>query len=134
MAVQNPFGLHTVTPYLIVDDVRALVRFLETVFDAVLRGQLRFREDGSVQHVEVAIGDSVIMMGEPTGDLYSMPAALYVYVDNCDRRMETALKAGGTTVLDSETYPHGDRFGGVRDPFGNIWWVVTHIGDELAEH
>lgn len=130
MAIRNPFGLHTVTPYLIVEDVRALVRFLETVFDAVLRGQLRFREDGSVQHVEVAIGDSIVMMGEPTDDFYAMPGALYVYVDNCDKRMAEAVKAGATVVLDPETYPHGDRFGGVRDPQGNIWWVVTHIGDE----
>ena len=24
---------------------------------------------------------------------------------------------------------YGDRSGGVRDPFGNQWWIATHIED-----
>lgn len=23
----------------------------------------------------------------------------------------------------------GERYGGVKDPSGNIWWVATHIED-----
>jgi hypothetical protein len=32
--LQNPFNLHTVTPYLIVEDVPKLIKFLEIVFAA----------------------------------------------------------------------------------------------------
>ena len=66
MVTTNPFGLHTITPYLIVHDAKAILQFLEAVFGAKPRGDLSVREDGSVKHAEVTIGDSVIMMCEAT--------------------------------------------------------------------
>ena len=27
----------------------------------------------------------------------------------------------------------GDRNAGVKDPFGNIWWIATHIEDVSEE-
>ena len=126
--VQNPFGLHTVTPYLITENVLLLIEFLEGVFETESRGEPQFREDGSVQHVELKIGNSVIMMGEPMGDIGPMPAMIYLYVDDCDVTYRKALDTGATSVLEPANYPHGDRYGGIKDPAGNIWWVVTHIG------
>jgi uncharacterized glyoxalase superfamily protein PhnB len=118
---ENPFGLHTVTPYFIVWDVKKLIAFLEVVFDATLRGDLYYRHDKSVQHAEMRIGDSVIMMGEPTVDIMPMPSGQYVYVEDCDRVYELALKNGATSVSKPSVYPHGDRYGGIRDFAGNIW-------------
>ena len=128
MAADNPFGLHTVTPYLIVDNVEPLVDFVIEVFGAEMRGDIRYREDGSVQHVEISIGDSVIMMGEPVDDFDPMPSTLYMYVDDSDTTYGQALAAGAVSVLEPATYPHGDRYGGVRDQSGNIWWIVRHVG------
>lgn len=125
---KNPFGLHTVTPYLVVDGVLSLVAFLEQVFDATPRGTPQIRQDGSLQHAELMIGDSVIMMGEPMPGTKPMPGMLYVYVDNCDAKYSEALAAGATSVIEPVDYPHGDRYGGVKDPTGNVWWIVTHIG------
>ena len=34
---QNPFGLHTITPYLVVESVSTLIDFLQHVFDAESR-------------------------------------------------------------------------------------------------
>ena len=76
----NPFGLHTITPYLIVDKVPQLIEFLTALFDAKPRGEPRKREDGSVMHAELQIGDSVVMMGEPTEEFKAMPTTLYTYV------------------------------------------------------
>jgi PhnB protein len=28
---------------------------------------------------------------------------------------------------------YGDRTGGVKDPFGNQWWLATHIEDVSME-
>ncbi len=126
----NPFGLHTVTPYLIVDQVEALIEFLKTVFSAELRGEVRFRDDGTVQHAEITIGDSVVMMGEPMGSLKAQPTSMYVYVDDCDTTYQTALDAGGESVMEPQLFPHGDRYGGVQDQSGNIWWIVTHVGKD----
>ena len=128
MNSQNPFGLHTVTPYLIVEDVARLVGFLQEVFNARLRGDFAYRSDGTVQHAEVTIGDSVIMLGEPIDNFKASRCTLYVYVDDCDATIESALKAGGESVLQPQNFPHGDRYGGVRDFVGNIWWIVTHVG------
>ena len=130
--VQNPFGLHTVTPYLVVHGVEPLLLFAQDVFGAELRGEPKYREDDSVQHVEIVIGDSVIMMGEPVGELPSLPASLYVYVDDCDATYARALAAGATAVLEPRVYPHGDRYGGVKDASGNLWWIVTHVGPDAA--
>ncbi len=128
MNKSNPFGLHTVTPYLIVTDVKKLVNFLQTVFDAKMRGDFAYRSDGTVQHAEVVIGDSVIMLGEPIDDFKASRCTLYVYVEDCDATIERALAAGAESVLQPQNFPHGDRYGGVRDFVGNIWWIVTHVG------
>ena len=125
---QNPFGLHTVTPYLMVSDVRKLIAFLKTVFGATLRGDISYRNDQSVQHAEVVIGDSVIMMGEPMDDIKTNSVGLYVYVADCDAVYKKALEQGATSVLEPADYPHGDRYGGITDFSGNTWWIVTHIG------
>ena len=128
-ASQNPFGLHTITPYLIVEDVRAQVAFVQSIFGATLRGDIRMRDDGSVMHTEVQIGDSVIMMGEPMDGFGAMPSTLYLYVDDCDVTYREAIAAGAVSVTEPADYPHGDRYGGIRDMNGNIWWVVTHVSD-----
>lgn len=123
----NPFGLNDVTPYLIIPEIEKLIPFLKEVFGARIRADIKYREDGSVMHTEITIGDSVIMMGEPMADFPAMPSTLYVYVDDCDKVFKKAVELGGTPVAEPQDFPHGDRYGGVRDNSGNIWWIVTHI-------
>ncbi|MDH3246134.1 MAG: VOC family protein, partial [Saprospiraceae bacterium] len=123
--VNNPFGLNTITPYLVIDGVSKLLPYLQEVFGAELRGAPQVRDDGTIKHAEVRIGDSVLMMGEPMGDFRPMPTTLYMYVDNCDETYQKALEHGGISVLEVCNFPHGDRYGGVQDPTGNIWWIVT---------
>ena len=125
----NPFGLSTVTPYLIVPNIKELIEFLQAVLGAETRGEVQFRENGKVKHAELSIGDSVVMMGEPMGDFSPCPATLYTYVDNCDETYRLALELGATSVLEPEVFPHGDKYGGIKDLSGNIWWLVTHVGN-----
>jgi len=96
---KNPFGLRTITPYLVVSDVRKLVDFLETVFEATLRGPIRYRDDKSVQHAEIQIGDSVIMMGEPMEGVATNAVGLYTYVQDCDLVYQKALEAMVTVMV-----------------------------------
>ncbi len=128
MSKSNPFGLHTITPYLIVPRIPELIAFLTELFGAEQRGDSQMRNDGSVQHAEVQIGDSVVMLGEPMAEFSATPATLYTYVDDCDATYAKALSMGATSVLEPADYPHGDRYGGIKDPSGNTWWVVTHTG------
>lgn len=113
---QNPFGLHTITPYLVVENVSTLIQFLQEVFDAESRGDPYYREDGSIKHAEMKIGDSVVMMGEPMDKIGPMPATMYLYVKDSDETYKKALAAGASSVLEQENYPHGYRYGGVKDP------------------
>ncbi len=108
--MRSPSGLHTITPYLVVESVSTLIQFLQQVFDAESRGDPQYREDGSVKHAEVRIGDSVVMMGEPMDEIGPMPATMYLYVNDCDATYEKALAAGATSVLKPDNYPHGDRY------------------------
>ena len=96
----NPFGLQTVTPYLIADDVQGVVDFLQTVFGAQTRGDIRYREDTSIQHVELTIGDSVIMLGSPVGDFTPTKSSMYTYVEDCDMTYGKAIEYGAESVLE----------------------------------
>lgn len=126
---QNPFGLHTITPYLTVIDGKRFISFLQEVFDGKLRGDIKFRDNKTVQHAEIEIGDSIIMLTEPTleyPEVQPTTCGMYVYVKDCDNVYKRALKKGGTSISEPIDYPHGDRYGGVQDFAGNIWWIVTH--------
>jgi uncharacterized glyoxalase superfamily protein PhnB len=131
--VPIPERYHTVTPYLLVDGVADLVVFLVQAFGG--REVCRLdRDDGSVMHVEVELGDSIVMMGEPTSQFEAMPAALYLYVEDCDAVYQQAVRAGAFSLMEPTTMYHaGERYGGVRDPSGNIWWIATHVEDVSAE-
>ncbi len=128
-----PEGFHSITPYLLVEGVDELVGFLQRGFDAEARQRLE-RPDGSVMHVELRIGDSMLMLGEPMGEFGPMPSSIYLYVEDCDSVYRRALEAGGTSVMEvTHMYHAGERYGGVQDPSGNIWWIATHVEDVPPE-
>lgn len=133
MAVKPiPDNYPRVCPYLIVPGVRALITFIETVFDAQ-PGQHHEGPDGKVMHAEVRIGDSVIMMGEASEKWKAIPGSLHVYVADVDAAYKRALAAGATTVTEPADQFYGDRSAGVKDASGNTWWITTHIEDVTPE-
>src|SRR3954467_4694824 len=89
-----PDGYHAVTPYLLVPGVGRVVDFLTKSFDAVERHRTQM-PDGRTPVVGVVIADSMIMLGEPPAGMSPIPAALYVYVVDCDATYRRALTAGG---------------------------------------
>ena len=128
-----PEGYNTVTPYLLVNRLPELVMFLEQAFDAEIMYRLD-RPDGSIMHIEVGIGDSIVMLGEPMGEIGPMPTSIYLYVGDCDAIYERAIEAGATSVMEpTDMYHAGERYGGVKDPSGNLWWIATHIEDVPPE-
>jgi PhnB protein len=133
MSVQGvPEGHHSVTPYLIVQNVPGLLKFMGRAFDAevVLKTH---RPDGTVGHAEVRIGDSKVMMGEASEQWPAMPAGLHLYVPDVDAVYRRALDAGATSVMAPADQFYGDRSGGVLDAFGNTWWIATQIEKLDAE-
>jgi PhnB protein len=49
-------------------------------------------------------------------------------VPDVDRVYERALAAGAESISPPRDLPYGDRSSGVRDPWGNHWWIATHLG------
>lgn len=127
-----PEGHHTVTSYLAVTGVDKLINFVKDTFGATVTERLT-RPDGSIYHAEVRIGDSVVMMGEPTADSLETPGMLYVYVEDTDAAYERALAAGAASIMEPADMFYGDRNAGVKDPLGNIWYIATHFEDVPPE-
>lgn len=123
-----PEGYHTLTPHLIVQGASKLLDFLKEAFDATEKYRLP-GPDGVVMHAEVKIGDSMVMIGEATGQWQAMPASMALYTDNADALYKRALEAGATSIREPADQFYGDRSGGVKDPAGNHWWIATHIED-----
>jgi PhnB protein len=127
-----PEGYHTVTPYLTVRGVAKLMDFLKRSFGAAEKERMT-QQDGRIMHAEVRIGDSVVMMGEPADESSLMPGMIHLYVDDVDTTYQRALQAGATSLREPEDQFYGDRSAGVRDAFGNVWWIATHKEDVSPE-
>jgi PhnB protein len=133
MAVQPiPEGFHTVTPYLTVRGATELLDFVKRAFDAKETECMR-GPGGKVQHAQVVIGDSNVMMGEAPAGFDPMPSTLYLYVEDADASFKQAVDAGGTVIEELTNKFYGDRSGGVQDSCGNRWYVSTHVEDVSPE-
>ena len=127
-----PEGYHAVTPHLTVPGVANLIEFLKRAFGATEIDRFA-APDGSVMHAQVRIGDSIVMMGEPTDQFKAMPAVLHLYVTDVDATYRRAIEAGATSLREPADQFYGDRSGGVRDLCGNQWWISTHVEDVSPE-
>ena len=54
-------------------------------------------------------------------------AAMYLYVEDADAAMKSALEAGAKLEMNATDMPYGDRQGGVRDMAGTIWWISQRL-------
>ena len=121
-------SFRSVTPQLNPLRAPVVIEFLQKAFGAeeVFRAQ---SPDGVVHHARVRIGDSIIGMGEAHGPYQPMPCTFHLYVPDADAAYERALAAGATSIQPVADQPYGERSGGVTDPFGNRWFLATHLRD-----
>jgi len=124
-----PPGFAVVTPYLFVDDAPAYVRFLEVAFEAQEIGR-SLDPSGRIANCQVRFHTATVMISEATKGFPPSRSAFYLYVPDADRAVERAVHAGAVMIMNVELMTYGDRQGGVRDPFGNIWWVSQRMSAE----
>lgn len=127
-----PDGFRTLTPYLFVRGTGRLIEFLKAAFDA-LEIERHTGPDGEVNYAQLKIGDSMIMMSEPRDTWKPMPCGVYLYVEDTDDFYRRALEAGAVSLMEPADQFYGDRTAGVKDPFGNNWWIGTRIEDVTPE-
>ena len=125
----KPDGYTSLSPYLIVADAEATLRFAREVLGAdplfIHRGP-----DGAIAHAEARIDDAILMVGQASG---GGEVHLHLYVTDVDETYRRALEAGATVVAEIAEKGDGDRRGGVRDPGGTVWWLSTQITPRNGE-
>ncbi len=116
-------GLGAVRPYVFGPE--SLLGFVQDTFHAEI---VERSPDGG--EVELRIGDSALAMalGDRFPDGVATLASIYVYVEDADATYELAVRNGGLPISPPEDKPYGERSGGVRDEFGNVWYVSTYLG------
>ncbi|MEA2163169.1 MAG: hypothetical protein QOK37_1296 [Thermoanaerobaculia bacterium] len=115
----------TIRPYLLAPDADGLIAFLQETLNAELLGRYPDAE-GRVMHAALRVGDSLIEMGEPVGEYKARPMATHIYLDDVDGAYNRALAAGATSTHPLTDQAYGDREGGVKDRWGNVWYLSTH--------
>jgi PhnB protein len=134
-----PDGMPRIVPMLSYEDVAGAADWLVEAFG--FRERRRFTEaDGTASHVELELGDGLIMLGRP-GDAYQSPRhhaevceharawsqvpyvidGVNVYVDDVDAHCERARAAGATVLSEPENVPYGDRRYRAEDLEGHRW-------------
>jgi uncharacterized glyoxalase superfamily protein PhnB len=132
-----PPGYSRIDPWVISRDTDAEIRFLRDVFGAVERpGSRMVNADGTIGHVEVELGDAVVLMFDAQPDWPALPAHLRVYVDDARTAFGRAIAAGATEVTRVTELFFGERVCRVRDPQGHLWWIHERVEtldpDELS--
>lgn len=140
-----PQGYHSLTPYLTVKDVGQSIDFYRRALGAEERMRLATPDGKRVMHGEVAIGDSVVMLGDESPERGCVAPAglkghsngLYLYVPDVDAAFQQAKSAGAKVTMPVTDMFWGDRIAEIEDPSGHRWSLATRKEDlsekEVAE-
>ena len=140
-----PDGMHTVTPHLVCKDAARAIDFYEKAFGAETVIRMDMPGGGKLMHACLRFGDSAVMLADEFPDWNSLgpntrggtSVTLHLYVPDADAFFEKAIKAGAEVVMPLGDAFWGDRYGQLKDPFGHVWSVATHVKDltpeEIAE-
>lgn len=134
-----PPGYPRLAPYLIIEGAAAAIDFYTRVFGA--RERMRLPMGDKLGHAELQIGDSVLMLADPVpaigahppGHYRGSPVTLNLYVEDVDAVVAAAVAAGAKLERAVSDQFYGDRAGSIRDPFGHLWHLATHVEDVSAE-
>ena len=135
-----PEGMHSLTPHIVCRDANAAMDFYVRAFGAIDHGRLP-GPDGKLMHGIMQIGDSSLMLVDENPEwrmnsplaLGGTAVTLHLYVADADAALAQAVEAGATLTMPAADMFWGDRYGQVRDPFGHMWSIATHIRDVSPE-
>jgi PhnB protein len=128
-----PRGYQAVMPYLRLRDAARAIRFYKKVFGATERYRLTM--GGKIGHAELDLGGSTVMLSDefPAVNavgpkvLKGTSVLLTVYVENVDRLVTKAVKAGAKVLRPATDQFYGDRTAQIEDPFGHVWSIQSRI-------
>src|SRR6267142_5423302 len=122
-----------ITPYLLYEDVAQALKFLAKAFGFRNYGAPVMGRDGKVSHAAMKIGDDTIMMGCP-GAGYRNPKrlgqatqSLYINVDDVDKHLARARKAGATVIKKPAITVCVLPVHVAEDPEGHQWYFAQDV-------
>lgn len=125
----SPPGYHTINPYVTVKNVQGLIDFVHQTFGGIVVERIT-QPDGHVEHAEIRVGDSLLMVGPPQVDSlvqtgqHPRPGTFYVFVPDVDRAYRKAMEHGANCYMLPTDMFYGDRVAAVVDPNDNVWWIA----------
>lgn len=123
--VLQPPGFTTLFPYFFVDDAPGFCAFL---VEGLGFAELERHMDGDrIANAHLSTGDTTVMVSEAGRGFPAMPASYYLFVADADAAVIRATAAGARLIMEVVDMPYGDRQGGVRDAWGNIWWISQRL-------
>jgi len=136
-----PEGFQNITPMLVVKDGLKAIEYYKKVFGAIDKGTMMMPDNKSVAHATLEIGNSKIMLSDEFPEMKSLspesvggtPVSLYLYVEDVDKTFNLAISEGATSLDPVVDQFWGDRHGAIKDPFGHIWSIATHVKDLTRE-
>ncbi|MGH3216574.1 MAG: VOC family protein, partial [Trebonia sp.] len=104
---RQPASAQAITPYIMVSDGRRAIDWYIDVFGGRRNREDHVNADGTIGHAEVAIGDSVLMLSEPSGLWPDVPVrapgspatfshSIHLEMDDVDGTTERARQAGAS--------------------------------------
>jgi uncharacterized glyoxalase superfamily protein PhnB len=123
-----------VIPFLRYRDARAAIAWLVGVL-GVAEKAVFATPDGAVQHAELALGNSVVMLGPAKDDAIALrdprevggsSQGICLVVDDPEVRYGRAVQTGTELVRDLADTHYGSRGFTCRDPEGHLWTVDTY--------
>lgn len=131
----TPSGFSALTPMLAIRNCYQAIDWYRNVFNAEELYRLK-DANGKVMHAEIKIKDSILMIAEEELDYNISPETLggtsiilNIYVPDVDKSVDVALKAGAQLIFPVNDQFYGDRAGRIKDPFGHMWIISTHLKD-----
>ena len=78
-------------------------------------------------HIEVQVDDSIVVLElrDPPHES-GFPGSIYVYVEDVDAAARLAKEYDVEVFAAPEDKPYEERQAGIRDSYGNVWWVAMY--------
>lgn len=135
-----PKGMHSITPHLICANGADAIDFYKKAFNAEEMMKLS-GPDGKLMHGCMRIGDSLVMLADEypewgsfgPNSLKGTTVTIHLQVEDADKQFNQAIEAGCTVHMHMADMFWGDRYGIVKDPYGHLWAIATHIRDVSPE-
>lgn len=132
--------MRSVTPHMVCSGGGDAIDFYKKAFNAEVMARF-LTPQGKLMHGCIRIGDSLIMIADEFPEwgsfgpnaLKGSSVTIHLNVDDADKQFQQAVDAGCESIMPLEDMFWGDRYGIVKDPFGHLWSIATHVRNVSAE-